>query len=206
MFVLLTVFQLGSYFSHRKAFFRVTGEAALSWDPASLKPGKGSHGVWQIEEEGYSQRLYNHLGEGGHFLYLCHPDRLPGDISAGDFLQLSAALLGVSPSGSSSLGERLLGELSRIERFRVLLEVVELAERGGIGHFLFYNLTDGMSIDGVVRLKVRIGELLSGGKWVMLLVWEQVVSNSETDKSFGIREAKTWAEQVDAIKGILDKK
>ncbi len=204
LLVFIFAFQLGSYYSHKRVLARVEGEAARQWDPVPLSADRGQQAVWQIEQEGFSQRLYNHLSAGHNFLYLCRPEGLPGDIRAGDFLQLTAALQGVSLQVSDPFREKRFNQLNDLEKFKVLIQVTRLAERAGKSHFLFHDLTRDMPIEAVVILKERLEELQGQGLWVKLLLRERLVSCKGSGKSYGIRKAPSWAEQVEELKKILD--
>jgi hypothetical protein len=198
LLVLIFVLQAVSYFSHRKALARVYGEMAARWDPGSFNPAKSKYVVWQIEEEGFSQRMYNYLGAGHNFLYLCHPVLLPGDVGLGDFLDLAAALLGVSPPADVPDREKRFGELKNREKFEILMKVTELAQESGKSHYLFHDLTRDMPVGASVTIKKRMEALKSQGALVMLFLRHQVVDDSEQGQSYGIREADTWSEQVES--------
>nr|NIM15743.1 hypothetical protein [Candidatus Aminicenantes bacterium]NIM82884.1 hypothetical protein [Candidatus Aminicenantes bacterium]NIN21894.1 hypothetical protein [Candidatus Aminicenantes bacterium]NIN45672.1 hypothetical protein [Candidatus Aminicenantes bacterium]NIN88505.1 hypothetical protein [Candidatus Aminicenantes bacterium] len=78
LLVLIFVLQAVSYFSHKKALARVYGEMAVKWDPGSFNPARSKYFVWQIEEEGFSQRMYNHLGRGIIFFTFATRGCCPG--------------------------------------------------------------------------------------------------------------------------------
>jgi hypothetical protein len=197
LLVLIFVLRAVSYFSHKKALSRVYGEMAAQWNPGSFNPAGSKYFVWQIEEDGFSERMYNHLRSGYNFLYLCHPGLLPGDVCVGDFLELAAALLGVSPPAAVPDREKRFGELKDREKFQVLMTVTELAQQSGKSHYLFHDLTRDMPVGASVTIKKRMEALKSQGAAVMLFLWKQVVDDSEQGQSYGIREAVTWSEQVE---------
>ena len=200
------------YYCHKKALKKVDGDMAAQWDPASLTADapEGKPRAMQIQEEGYNQRLYNHLaqGRGRDFLYLCHAGQVPGDIRVGDFLDLSAALMGVSPdppATSVPSREKRFEKLAKLEKFKVSMAVTELAERAGKTCYLFHDLTREMPAEAAVLLKKRMEELSSRGSWVVLLLRDQLLYDIGSEKSFGIREASGWLAQVEHWADVLNK-
>jgi hypothetical protein len=86
----------------------------------------------------------------------------------------------------------------------LLMKITELAERAGKRHFLFHDLAHDMPVEAAVALKKRMEELRSRGLWVILLVWEHVVMNRQTEKNFGISESPRWFNMVQYWAGIVD--
>ena len=204
LLVLIIGLQLVSYYSHKRVLARVEGEAPVQWDPAEIKQGKDEYGVWQMEEEGFIQRMYNHLSEEDNFLYLCHVERLPGDIRADYFLELAAVLQGISLETSEPLWEKQLHRLKSLEKFKVLVAMTGLAQRAGKDFYLFHDITRDMPIDAAVLLKERMEALSGQGATVMLLLRDQLVSGRGLGKSYGIRKASSWSEQVEGWEKLLE--
>jgi hypothetical protein len=201
-----------SYYCHKKGLTKVEGEMAAQFDPGTMKniyPGndKGKPQAWQIEEEGFIQRIYNYLSGKGAFLYLCRAEDLPGDMEAGDFLELSALLMNVSPDESllSTYRGKKIESLKKLEKVKIVLDVVDMAERAGKRHFLFHDVAHDMPARASIMLKEKMEELSGRGAEVVLLVWNVVFDGVDSQTIYGIRDLPGWFKYIMDVEATLNK-
>jgi hypothetical protein len=199
-----------SYYCHKKGLTKVEGKRAAQFDPGTMKSlypenKKGKPQAWKIEEEGFNQRIYNHLSGKGAFLYLSRTEDLPGDMEAGDFLELSAQLMNVSPDESllSAYRGKRIESLKKLEKFKLIIAVVDMGERAGKQHYLFYDVAHDMPAKASIMLKAKMEELSSRGAEVILLVWNEIFYDEDTEINEGIRELPGWFNYIMDIEDAL---
>ncbi|MDQ1353619.1 MAG: hypothetical protein QG657_3925, partial [Acidobacteriota bacterium] len=200
-----------SYYCHKKGLTKVEGKMAAQFDPATMKnlyPEKDNKKsqVWKIEEEGFIQRIYNHLSNKGAFLYLCRTEDLPGDMEAVDFLELAAVLMNVSPDESvlSTYRGKKIESLKKLEKFKLVMDVVDMGKRAGKQHYLFHDAAHDMPARASIMLKEKMEELSSRGAEVILLVWNVIFYDEDTEKKDGIHELPGWFSYIMDIESALN--
>lgn len=219
---LASILQGFAYYAHKKVLTKVKGKNAAQWNPETLlnpstngtdgTDGTGTSGnqlgpkVYQIqEEEGYIKKINNHFSRRDDLLYLCRADHLPGYIDSGDYLELVSALMKVSPDPAILLpfrGKRI-GSMNNPAKFKLLMDVTQIAEKAGKRYYLFDDLTRAMPIEAAVIVKERMEELNKQGNWVIMFVPSPFLNISEYESNYGIKEASHWFDQVKYCKGIL---
>jgi len=202
--VWVLVLDRAAYSRHKKALSEVKGTGPAGWDPGSLAVAGGSFGVYQVEEAGYYQVMYNYLAKKfKKFLYLCHPGEIPADIRAGDLIGLTAGLLGIARPVIEPAWKKTFAMMDNLEKFKVSMVLTELSQRAGVVYYLFYNIARDMPIDAPVLLKKRMEELSGEGAAVIFFTREQLVAIERKGKRYGVREAAAWSEQVERLERIL---
>lgn len=131
--LLVTFFWIGgvfklSYFLYRRSLFRVPEETIIGLSDLDIDVEEGKSNVMLSRGETIRQHLYNVLSgknkafngrvlidgkdivpgnKGVNFVYMCHPDEIPGDIQAGNFISFLAHALKIPKSQVDSLWVRL---------------------------------------------------------------------------------------------------
>jgi hypothetical protein len=70
--------------------------------------------------------------------------------------------------------------------------------------YLLYDLTRGMSYEGLFLLKETIEQLVKQGATVLFLTTDHTVTNNQTRKNYHFLELSKWPSQVDQLKETLD--
>ncbi|NIM15993.1 MAG: hypothetical protein GTO45_28665 [Candidatus Aminicenantes bacterium] len=154
------------------------------------------------------------------FVYLCHPDNIPGEIITGnlvklfnDFLQ-AAIKSGAKEAKTGTLIEKLresdlldideileekFGDLEDIEKFEIM---VTFAELYNARIYLFDHILHDMPVKAYLRLKQVMEKLSEGGSLVVNIVGDVLVIPSGEPKTSEYSEHKRWSKIVDGYQDI----
>jgi hypothetical protein len=78
--------------------------------------------------------------------------------------------------------------LKKLEKFKVLLGLTELARRAGKTYYIFHNLTRDMPIGAYILLKDRMEALAAEGLCVVYLTRDNIVTDVQSHKKSKYRE------------------
>jgi ABC-type Na+ transport system ATPase subunit NatA len=186
-----------SYLSYKKALFQIPREQVIGIDDLDIELNKGeSNVILSNSSETISSYLYNVLSgknrerigtvslEGVNivtekrkhdFVYICHPEKIPQDIKAGDFVSFFRRTLNISGKQFKDLSFKLdlrgvrrksLWDLKDQEKGLILLETA-LLKKNNI--YMFYEFAKGMPADFIRRFTNRLQELKDDGASILYL-------------------------------------
>lgn len=148
------------------------------------------------------------------FLYVCHPDDIPGYLRVKDFISFVRRLLGLSGEqeqaihaapGPDLMGGKTFGQLESAQKGEVLLAVLPYFKHG---IYLVGNMgTDtGMSSSFVFKLSEIMKQWSGSGASVLYFTTEREVkvesSGNRKDRDF--LEIEMWLEKVNHLKGLSE--
>jgi len=218
--ILVTVFYIAglfwvSYIRYKGALNSIHENADAPSMPADLELKKGQFKVLVSEGDLFKNQLFNRYsrseeGREGKFLYLCHPENIPGDIKSGDFLFFIKRL--VQTRGKEPVELRLSATIKAIswkkfsrlknhEKGEIILAVLEMKRKE---IYLVYDAARGMPIEFTVQLKEKMQQLKEEGAMVIYLTPDELINVQSIKKRHGLHESTTWCELVDHYKGLLD--
>ncbi len=225
-----------SYSRFRKALFRLQDKENSGAPPRELKLKKGEFTVLVSEGDLLKNQLFNlWSGETGELqkkgytikisidnhdiaaeksrkkiFYICHPENIPGDIKAGDFLSFirrlekipgkDAANFGTHMSLKSIAGKRF-NRLKNHEKGEIILEVLRM-KRTQI--YLLHDIARGMPIEFTIQLKKRMEELKEEGALVVYLTPDELINIKSIKKGQSFYASTTWGQLLDHYKELLD--
>ncbi len=227
-FYVVVLFWLSHHYFRRSLFILPKNEIPGAF-PRNMKLKKGEFKVLVSEGDLFKDQLFNLLsGETGefkrkgfageiliddvnitteknrdNFLYLCHPEDIPGDIKASDFLSLTRRLLRVKSKKPDikTIGRKKFSRLQNHEKGEVLLAVLEMKKKG---IFLVHDAARGMPIEFTVQLKEKMEALKEEGALVLYLTPDELINVKSLKRGQKFYESATWCQLVDHYKGLLD--
>jgi len=138
----------------------------------------------------------------GDFIYICHPDNLPGDINLRDLLkfyirwtrppveQMKKVL---SSEPLKDILDQPVSKLEREQKYEVAMSLLEMS-RGLI--FLIDNITEDMPLDEVVRFKNRVDELARQGATVIYVTTPRIVVLKTIEMENYFDDGNAWVYAV----------
>jgi hypothetical protein len=227
-FYVVALFWL-SHYCFRKSLFMLPKNESPGAFPRNMKLKKGEFKVLVSEGDLFKNQLFNLFsGETGeferkgftgeiliddiditaeknrdNFLYLCHPEDIPGDIKAADFLSLTRRLLGVKNKNLNMkpIGRKKFSRLQNHEKGEVLLAVLAMK---GKGIYLVHDAARGMPIEFTVQLKEKMEALKEEGALVLYFTPDELINVKSLKKGQKFYESATWCQLVDHYKDLLD--
>lgn len=227
-FYVVVLFWLSHSFFRRSLFMLPKNETPGSF-PRNIKLKKGEFKVLVSEGDLFKDQLFNLLsgetdefkrkGFAGEiliddvnitaeknrddFLYLCHPEDIPGDIKASDFLSLTRRLLRVKNKkmNMKTFGRKKFSRLQNHEKGDVLLAVLDMK---GKEIYLVHDAARGMPIEFTVQLKEKMVALKEDGALVLYLTPDELINVKSLKKGQKFYESATWCQLVEHYKGLLD--
>jgi ABC-type multidrug transport system ATPase subunit len=141
------------------------------------------------------------------FLYLCHPENIPGDIKVSDFLSFIRRLMQVKNEiknngpNMKAISRKKFSRLRNHERGEVMLAVLGMKAR----HiYLVHDIARGMPIEFTVQLKEKLAALKEEGALVLYITPDELINVKSIKKGQKFYESATWCQLVDHYKGLLD--
>lgn len=140
------------------------------------------------------------------FLYLCHPLEIPGDIKAGNLVELIKGLVKSPGDKNKSLSTGLkrthfarkkFKKLTKDELGQFILAVLNIKK---YAVYLIHDIVLGMPEDFGVRLKDRMEELKDSGALVLFLTSDIFFLNRTSQPRQYFYESDAWAKVVDSLK------
>jgi ABC-type transport system involved in cytochrome c biogenesis ATPase subunit len=224
---------IGSYIRFKRYLFMLPENEAPGAYPRNLKLKKGDFKVLVSEGDLFKNQLFNLLsGETGEFkkkgfagelliegvnittekneadfLYLCHPENIPGDIRVPDFLTFIRRLMGVKKTTKTSdlkMKASFRKKISRLqahEKGEIMLAVLGMKTQ----HIcLLHDIARGMPIEFTIQLKEKLSALKEEGALVLYLTPDELINVKSIKKGQKFFESTTWCQLVDHYKGLLD--
>jgi hypothetical protein len=154
------------------------------------------------------------------FVYLCHPENIPGEIITGNLVKLFNDFLKANQktvakeAKTGTLIEKLresdlldidnllakkFGDLEDIERFEIL---VTFAELYNAQIYLFEHILHDMPVKAYLRLKQVMENLSEEGSLVINIVGDVLVIPSGEPKTSEYTDHKRWSKIVDGYRDI----
>ncbi|MDQ1349942.1 MAG: transporter permease subunit [Acidobacteriota bacterium] len=224
---------VGSYTRFRRSLFMLPENETPGSYPRNLKLKKSEFKVLVSEGDLFKNQLFNLFsGETGEFkkkgfagevlidgvditteksrasfLYLCHPENIPGDIRVPDFLSFIRSLLKVKTDNKKnepkmkSIGWKKFSRLKTHERGEIMLVVLGLKAQQ---IYLVDDIARGMPIEFTVQLKQKLTALKEEEALVLYLTPDELINLKSIKKGQKFYESTTWCQLVDHYKGLLD--
>lgn len=222
-----------SYSRFKKSLFMLPENETPGAYPRNLKLKKGQFKVLVSEGDLFKNQLFNLLsGETGEFkkkgfagevlldgvditsekskarfLYLCHPENIPGDIRVPDFLSFIRRLMEVKKNTKNNdlkmktVGRKKFSRLKTHEKGELMLAVLGMKTQ----HiYLVHDIARGMPIEFTVQLKEKLAALKEEGSLVLYLTPDELINVKSIKKGQKFYESATWCQLVDHYKGLLD--
>jgi ABC-type transport system involved in multi-copper enzyme maturation permease subunit len=150
------------------------------------------------------------LAQKSNFLYLCHWEHFPGDVTAKDFLYSMARLMKITVKKVNEIAAGINPNLKA--RFDKPIENLKKQEKGEIALVLIkLKKWDILIIDDVSRginplfdvcLQKNMQGLKSNGSLVILLTSDDILRNKSLDTGKYVYETDAWNRVVDSYKKI----
>lgn len=208
--LLLTLVWIGgvvklSYFLYRKSLFGVPKEIILGLNDLDIDVEAGKSNVVLSSGETISQHLYNvlygkniafngrvwidtkdivQINKGVDFVYICHPDEIPGGIKAGDFIMFIGSALKIPKEQLNSIrvkldlnkfGKKTFNELEEQYKLRGQI-LVEAACFKKSGIYMINSIAKGMPSDFIKEFIKRLEELKHRGASVLYLTNDVIMA------------------------------
>jgi ABC-type Na+ transport system ATPase subunit NatA len=219
--LLVTLFWIGgvfklSYFLYRRSLFRVPEETIIGLSDLDIDVEEGKSNVVLSRGETVRQHLYNVLSgnnkafsgrvlidgkdivpgnKGVNFVYICHPDEIPGDIKAGNFISFLGRALKVPKSQLEKLwvrfdlnkfGKRTLTGLEEESKLRGQLVVTAaLFKKSDI--YVINNITKGMPADFIKEFAEQLGKLKQEETTILYLTNDVFIGRQIGDYTFVLK-------------------
>jgi hypothetical protein len=212
----IVFFILFSYRRYQKRLFSLHESGESTSSPLNnLDMKKGQFKVLVSEGDLYKIHLFNRFsfseeGARKEFLYVCHPENIPGDIKAGDFFFFVKRLMQITgrenmdirlPPAIKAITGKKFGALKNHEKGELILSILRLK---GKTIYLVHDAARGMPIEFTVQLKERMHQLKEAGALVLYLTPDELINVQSIKKGHGLYESSTWCQLVDHYKGLLD--
>lgn len=206
-----------SYFLYRKSLFESPKEIILGLNDLDIDVEEGKSNVVLSRGETVRQHLYNVLSgknkafngrvlihgkdivpgnKGIDFVYICHPDEIPGDIKAGNFVSFLGCASRVPKDQVASIwvrldlnkyGKKSFNELEDNYKLRgQLVLMAGLFKRRNI--YVINNLTKGMPADFIQEFAVQLDKLKQEGTSVLYLTNDVFMCNRIGDYTFVLKK------------------
>jgi hypothetical protein len=179
-------------------------------DCTTVFPAAGSFNVLNIKAPTFAHRVYLECLEKdtGEFLYLCHPDAIPGDIRVDHFLKAMAVLFQpgrhrcknlLKAPELKHLKSKPFRQLEQREKGEVLLTAAGFSHRKTI---LADDTGSPMTTDYVVLLNRRFIALAANGSAVAFLTLNPVLADTRFESDEQYRVLKDWSAHVSHIEQL----
>ena len=166
----------------------------------------------ELKKKGYTRHLIINgkdwiPGKGGmDFLYLCHPEHIPGNIRVCDFIDLTARLLKAGKKEKENIIKRMGIDTILSKRFNKLspgqtgdiLVAMTYLKRKKV--YLVNDIGRNLPVDFHIRLKDRLEELSKSGAVVLFLISNPLLIDTSMQTDADFFEDETWATLVDNYK------
>lgn len=223
-----------AYTRFRRSLLTVTEDENGDTFPGELKLEKGDFKVLVSEGKSLKNLLFNvfsgereALDRDGYtlpvsvagqpvaaknrqpFVYICHPEHIPGDIKVGHLLQLVRHMQHTDmeqngPSGAyrdiKSLAAKQFALLKSHEKGMAILALLESCR---CGIYLVHDTARSMPIELTVQLKEAMEALSRDGALVLYLTPDELINVKSLEKGRGFYESTTWGQLVNHYKGLL---
>lgn len=138
------------------------------------------------------------------FVYVCHPQDLPGDIKALDLINLVMRCNHVSPREKNHLLETIspevlqktFSQLKNEDNFKIVMSMVPYI-KGKV--FLFFHTCKGLDIEHYFYFKTQLKRLLENGAAVINLSPETSVNEIYNKPKLDIIQLDYWDQQVESL-------
>lgn len=141
------------------------------------------------------------------FLYLCHPENIPGDIKVSDFLLFIRRLMKVKNNNKNydlkikPIARKKFSRLKNHEKGEAMLAVMGMKTQ----HiYLVHDIARGMPIEFTVQLKEKLAALKEEDSLVLYLTRDELINVKSIKKEQKFYESATWCQLVDHYKRLLD--
>jgi hypothetical protein len=183
-----------------------------------LAPKQGKLKVLLLKKTNFSRKAYHYLGASRpgswFFVYLCHPDHLPGFIKVKTFIKFMLLLMGVPKDMQRTILEKvnpdqfkgkLMKHLSPLEKGKILLTLLKgLENRRPL--FLLNDIAEGYPFEFTIMIKDWIKEMKQAGAFVLFLTTLPVPKDERFQSDSDYEELPDWEKSIDLIKKAIDKK
>ncbi len=224
---------VGSYYRLRRSLFMLPENENPGSYPRNMKLKKGEFKVLVSEGDLFKNQLFNLFsGETGEFkkkgfagevlingiditaekskaefLYLCHPENIPGDIKVAYFLSFIRRLMKVKNKNKNNglnmkaISRKKFSRLKNHEKGEVMLAVLGIKVRD---IYLVHDIARSMPIEFTVQLKEKLSALKEEGALVLYITPDELINVQSIKKGQKFYESATWCQLVDHYKGLLD--
>ncbi len=218
-----------TFYRFNRSLFMLCKNEAPNSKPRNMKMKKGQLKIMVSEGELFKNQLFNlcsgeikefaRKGFSGKisiddvditveknredFLYLCHPEDIPGDIIASDFLAFTRRLTRGEKNGRNTKAviKKKFSKLKHHEKGGIMLAALGMI-RSPI--YLIHDIARGMPIEFTVQLKKTMDALKEEGTLVLYLTPDELINIQSIKKGQKVYESTTWCQLVDHYKGLLD--
>lgn len=221
-----------SYYYFKKSLYLLPKNESPGFYPRNMKLKKGDFKVLVSEGDLFKNQLFNLFsGESGEFkkkgftgevlidgidittekskdefLYLCHPENIPGDIKVSDFLLFIRKLMRVKNLKNNglkikSISRKKFSRLKNHEKGEVMLALLGMKSQR---IYLVNDIARGMPIEFTIQLKEKLVELKKEDVLVIYLTRDELINVKSIKKEQKFYESSTWCQLVDHYKGLLD--
>lgn len=205
-----------SYHRYKKRLFSLHENGESTSGPLdNIELKKGQFKVLVSEGSNYKIELFNRFsfseeGAKKEFLYICHPENIPGDIKAGDFFFFIKRLMQITggetvdnqlPTAIKAITGKKFSALKNHEKGELILSILRFK---GKNIYLVHDAARGMPIEFTVQLKERMQRLKEEGALVLYLTPDELINVQSIKKGHGLYESTTWCQLVEHYKGLLD--
>jgi len=168
--------------------------------------------VFHLKKQVVSVKFYNHYKKEDGFLYICHPDHIPGDIFSEDFIRFVSRIFGLSlndqdeilnTAGVAAIKGKNFRNLKKKEKGELLFSIVCRVKRRC---YLVDNVALGMPIEFTKKLKDWMVSTAGSGVQVIYLTSERCPSDSRLDFEGDYNIVDDWPESVDQVKKFAEKR
>jgi hypothetical protein len=230
LFYLIALFW-GSHYCFKKSLYMLPKNESPGSYPRNMKLKKGEFKVMVSEGDLFKNQLFNLFsGEPGEFkkkgfsgevlidgidiateknkddfIYLCHPENIPGDIKVLDFLSFVRKLMRVKKNKNYGLKKSIIkkkfSRLNNHEKGETLLAVMGMKN---YHIYLVHDIARGMPIEFTVQLKDKLAALKEKDALVLYLTRDELINVKSIKKGQKFYESTTWCQLVDHYKRLLD--
>lgn len=143
-----------------------------------------------------------------NFVYLCHPEHIPGDIRGDHFLFLLAGVQKVPLKVAreimenpylQEIGRKRFSQMKNLEKFELLLTLAAIKKSPV---YLIHDVTRGMPLEASIHLKGVMENLKDSNSLVLFLTSGPLVANEKWDRGYDFWETPSWATMVDRYQEI----
>ena len=182
-----------------------------------LEPHPGILKVLLLKKTGFSQKAYDYLctSQSGSwfFVYLCHPDNLPGFVKVKVFVKFMMLLMGLKKDMQRTILEKinpgkfkgkLMKHLSPLEKGDILLTLLKgLKDRRPL--FLLNDIAEGLPFEFTILIKDWIEEMKQSGAFVLYLTTSPVARDDRFQSDSDYEELPGWEKSIELIKKAINK-
>jgi ABC-type transport system involved in multi-copper enzyme maturation permease subunit len=147
------------------------------------------------------------------FVYLCHPDKLPGFIKVNVFIKFKMILMGLTNDmqrvilkklNFKELKGKLMKNLSSSERGEILLTLLKgIKDRRPL--FMLNDIAKDLPFEFTIKIKEWIEEMKEAGAFVVYLTTVPVTKDKRFQSDQDYEELPEWEKSVELIKNVINK-